>query len=630
MASSGNTSGHHAPPGSATARLTTAPETAGGEYEYEGFYLSDLNCPHYTGETHGDIAEQSDNYKTFRTLDRLSVGRNNHELKKVFDIVGSTGRFNFQGAKVTLPSGLNVEAWRRALVGYIDSVIVEYLEYGWPIGIDRDAPLQSYQANHASARAHPADIEHYIVTELGHRAMLGPFPGPPATTCHYSPLMTRPKKDSRFRRVILDLSWPRGFSINDGISKKNYIDGPMTISLPTHDDMERAVVSAGRGAYMYKTDLSRGYRQLRVDPLDWPYLSFTHNGQHFMDICPPFGLRSSAMAMQRVSQALVYLHGRRGFLSRAYIDDFGGAEGTEPKADQALTALQDIMHDLGMVQAQAKICTPSQVMVWLGILFNTKEMYMAIPEEKMGEIMLCLEEWRVRTRATRKELQSLLGLLNFVASVAPPVRLFTNRMLDDLRESTPTGASSLSYQFKQDVRFFLELLPIFNGKKIMAKHIIPYQEKVELDACLTGCGAVAGDQYYATQFPHDIAVKGHSIAHLELLNIVIAVKVWAERWSGWSVQIYCDNLNSVCVLQSGRSRDQFMRACAREIFLHSAAADIDIQVCHRPGLDMVWADALSREHTHPKYAQFVREDPHLRSAQRITIPPGYFEIKNDL
>ena len=171
--------------------------------------------------------------------------------------------------------------------------------------------------------------------------------------------------------------------------------------------------------------------------------------------------------------------------------------------------------------------------------------------------------------------------------MAPPVRLFTNRMLDDLRESTPAGASSLSYQFKQDVKFFLELLPIFNGKKIMAKRIISYQQQVELDACLTGYRAVAGNQFYAIQFPQGIVDKGHSIAHLELLNIVIAVKIWAERWSGWSTQIYCDNLNSVCVLQSGRSRDQFMRACAREIFLHSAAADIDIQVCHRPGLYMI-------------------------------------------
>ena len=463
----------------------------------------------YTGGEHCDQAARDNGeqcvgpgqHKSLADIDPEAVKGTNRELKQIFDKVVSLGRFNHNGARVPLPSELNTEQWRTMLRGYYDFGIVEYLEFGWPIGIDRDAQLKSESKNHASARNFPVDVEHYIATELSHRALLGPFAGPPATSCHYSPLMTRPKKGSIFRRVIIDLSWPRGFSVNDGISKTEYIDGPLTISLPTHDDMERAVVRAGRGAFLYKTDLLRGYRQLRIDPIDWPYLAFQHEDAHFMDICPPFGLRSSAMAMQRVSQAIVHLHGRRFFLSRTYINDFGGVESDENKATHALAALQSIMDALGVQQAANKICLPNQVMVWLGIRFDSLAMSMEIPREKIVEIMACLAEWSGKARATRKEIQSLLGLLNFVASVAPPTRLFTNRMLDDLRETHPVGATSLSHQFKLDVRFFQELLPIFNGRKIMAKQILPYQHQVELDACLTGCGAVAGDQFYAAKFP---------------------------------------------------------------------------------------------------------------------------------
>ena len=569
-------------------------------------------------------------HKTMDSLDIKQLNDNYGKLKRIFQAVTATGTFNHREARLRLPSGLNIAKWRELLAGYSDEGIVEFLEFGWPIGIDRHAILQSYDTNHASARAFPADVEHYVATELGHSALLGPFDGPPLPVCHFSPLMTKPKKDSIFRRVIIDLSWPKGQSVNDGISRTDYIDGPMTISLPTPDDMEMAVVRAGRGCFLYKTDLSRGYRQLRVDPLDWPYLTFRHGSHCFMDICPPFGLRSSAMAMQRASQAIVHLHGRRGYLSRAYIDDFGGAEGTEHRAAEALGTLQGIMNDLGIVQAEEKICHPSQVMVWLGIYFNTKEMYMAIPRDKLEEIMACLETWRGQSRATRKEMQSLLGLLNFVASVAPPTRLFTNRMLDSLRETTASGTTAVSWQFKQDVQFFVDLLPIFNGRRVMGKQLLPYQHQVELDACLSGCGAVAGDQFYAAQFPETVTSQGHSIAHLELLNITVAIKMWAGRWSGWTVQVYCDNMNSVCVLQSGRSADEFMRACAREIFLHTAANDVDIQICHRPGLSMIWADALSREHTHRKFANFVRDDPHLAAATRVTVPPDFFIISNKL
>ena len=605
---------------------------------------NELERPHTDGHAiskningkKGQLAQGSRNvhvndvYRTMLDIDMNVIGANNLVFKKIFDIVASTGLPNYRAARIPLPSELNINNWRTDLVGYTDYRIVEFLAYGWPIGIDREAILQSQLFSHPSARAHPNDVTHYIVTELGHGALLGPFEGPPAVNCHFSPLMTRPKRDSKFRRVIIDLSWPQGASVNDGISRTKYIDGPMTISLPTTDDMERAVVALGQGAFLYKTDLSRGYRQLRVDPLDWPLLSFVHEDKCFMDICPPFGLRSSAMAMQRVSQAIVHLHGRRGFVSRAYIDDFGGAEPEEERAAAALAALQHVMARLGVKQAEAKICLPARQMTWLGIHFDTVTMVMAIPAQKMGEVMACLREWQGKLRATRKEIQSLLGLLNFVASVAPPARLFTNRMLDTLREAPPYGATSLSLQFKQDVGFFAELLPLFNGRKIMGKRVVPYQHQVELDACLTGCGAVAGDQFYAAPFPERVLNMEHPIAHLELLNIVVAVKVWRARWTGWTVQIFCDNMNSVHVLQTGKSRDNFMRSCAREVFLYTAACDIDIQVCHRPGLQMVWADALSREHTHERYASQVRNDPHLSKATRLVVPRGSFDIRNEL
>ena len=77
---------------------------------------------------------------------------------------------------------------------------------------------------------------------------------------------------------------------NDGVDDDTYIDGSVRITLPTVDFMEARLLSLGRGAYMYKTDLARGYRQLRVDPGDWPILRFQHQGEIFLDVCPPLAL----------------------------------------------------------------------------------------------------------------------------------------------------------------------------------------------------------------------------------------------------------------------------------------------------------------------------------------------------
>ena len=86
---------------------------------------------------------------------------------------------------------------------------------------------------------------------------------------------------------------------------------------------------------------------------------------------------------------------------------------------------------------------------------------------------------------------------------------------------------------------------------------------LELDACLTGCGGYSGKQYYASEFPPEVVGAGHTIAHLETLNIVVATKLWAPSWRGQKVRVWCDNANACIALQTGRSRDAFLQDCVR-------------------------------------------------------------------
>ena len=151
-----------------------------------------------------------------------------------------------------------------------------------------------------------------------------------------------------------------------------------------------------------------------------------------------------------------------------------------------------------------------------------------------------------------------------------------------------------------------------------------------MDACLTGCGAFNGSQYYATQFPIEIMNQQHAIAHLELLNVIVAVKVWARDWRGRKVRVHCDNTNACLAAQTGRSRDTFVQACVRELFLYKARFDIDVTLVHTPGRLLVRADALSRLHMGRKYRDRVRSDPRLRRAQRVEVPRSCFTLENEL
>ena len=226
----------------------------------------------------------------------------NEELADIYRAVTAVSGHNFRAARVPVPSGLCIAAWERHLEGYHDRGLVDFLAYGWPVCCEGEAMLTPTFHNHPSADGFQEDVDFYIRTEMEHGALGGPYECPPFRFMQLSPLMTRPKKDSTHRRVIMDLSWPPGYSINDAILGKMYVDGPMTIRLPTVDYMEGRMLELGQGAYLYKTDLARGYRQLRVDPSDWPLLGFSNRSEFYFDLCPPFGLRTSALCMQRTAE----------------------------------------------------------------------------------------------------------------------------------------------------------------------------------------------------------------------------------------------------------------------------------------------------------------------------------------
>ena len=127
---------------------------------------------------------------------------------------------NYLGACIPVESQLNVQAWESLLEGYWDKQLLECIKFGFPLGFNRTCPLRHDVQNHKSAMEFPEHVAKYIEEEQHFGAIIGPFDTAPIANLHYSPFMTRHKPNSENRRVILDLSWPRGESVNAGTEKK--------------------------------------------------------------------------------------------------------------------------------------------------------------------------------------------------------------------------------------------------------------------------------------------------------------------------------------------------------------------------------------------------------------------------
>ena len=115
---------------------------------------------------------------------------------------------------------------------------------------------------------------------------------------------------------------------------------------------------------------------------------------------------------------------------------------------------------------------------------------------------------------------------------------------------------------------------------------------VHLDASLTCMGATFANMVYTLPIPSQF--QHLHIAQLEMLNVVVALKVWASAWSDRTIDIKCDNLAVVEVLTSGKTKDTFLATCARNIWLICAIFNINIRVHHIPGKSNSITDLLSR------------------------------------
>ena len=228
------------------------------------------------------------------------------------------------GQRIPVQSQLKISSWKHYLSNYWDQQLVDLLHYGFPLDVDRSRQLKSTENNHKSAVDYYDHVSHYIAEELKHGAIYGPFHGQ-SFPCHISPFLTRHKPNSDNRRVIVDLSWPVGQSVNDGV------------------------------ALLFKFDISRAFRHLRIDPGDLDLLGLKHDS-YYIDGTLAFRFRHGSVFLQRCTDALRYIMDHKfGYPNLLnYCDDLI-YPALPHEINGAYTSLLSLLHDLGLEDISPKL-----------------------------------------------------------------------------------------------------------------------------------------------------------------------------------------------------------------------------------------------------------------------------------
>ena len=192
--------------------------------------------------------------------------------------------------------------------------------------------------NLLSTLQHPDEVDTYLHRELGDGNISEVSEPAGVLGLQVSPIGVIPKHHSASKwRLIVDLSSPKGNSVNDGISKE-----VCSLSYISVDDVAAEVLSFGKGALMAKMDIKSAYRLIPVHPSGRPLLGMCWRDRLFLDNTLPFSLRSAPKIFNAVADALEWVLKRRGVACiYHYLDDFIAV--AEPGSDTCEKSLKIIL-----------------------------------------------------------------------------------------------------------------------------------------------------------------------------------------------------------------------------------------------------------------------------------------------
>ena len=491
---------------------------------------------------------------------------------------------------------------------------------GFRVGYAYGHPLSSAKRNMSSALQHPEVVERYLQEEVKAGRILGPFNPGEIPGLHISRFGVIPKgRDTGRWRLITDLSFPEGTSVNDGISP-----ALCTLQYTSVDNIARAAHRLGPGALLAKADIKAAYRLVPVHPDDRKLLGVAWNGAHYVDAMLPFGLRSAPKVFTAVADALEWCIRQQGVTGiDHYLDDFViVAPPTGASCHIFLQTMQDECASLGVTLAPEKTEGPTTCLVFLGIEVDTVAGRLRLPREKLIRLQQDVDRWLGRKTCQRRELESLVGTLQHAAKVISPGRSFVRRMIELLKgPRRPYHYVRLNRQFQADLHWWKVFAEGWNGVALFPPTVEPSIEFASDASGHWGCGAWCQDRWWQLQWPQSCEL---GIAFKELFVVVLSAAAWGKGWRGCQVLGHCDNEAVTHVVRSRSSKNPQLMHLLRCLFFIEAECAFALSLVHIAGVDNDLADDLSRD----KLSSFLAKVPQAQPLP-TPLPPPLLELLFD-
>ncbi len=494
--------------------------------------------------------------------------------------------------------------------------LLKGIRHGFDIVNSETVPLPVDMPNHKSALSpeNRPKVEKQILDEIANGNYV---------VVHHKPrvisaLGAIPKAHSDEIRLIHDCSRPEGQAVNDYAHLEYKVK---------YQSLQDAVSHVTKDCYCAKVDLKSAYRSVAISEASWTYsgLKWTFTGDEeptfMVDKKMMFGSRLAPGIFHRLSQSVRRMLQRRGIdACVVFLDDFIVIAKTRKDCLEAMNCLLTLLRSLGFSINWNKVVGPSQRITFLGINIDTIRMMLELPRDKVQELHDLLDSFTTKARASRRQLESLAGKLNWSAQVVRGGRVYLRRILDQIHKlRAPHHKAKLTPAFQADIHWWKQCLVCFHGRAICwypsTTHLVAIDASSE--ACGFFCDGDWGCVNFKCDYPDSQALH---INQKEMLSALFAARKWGHLWRKSIVLFGTDNITTRAALQKQTSRNSVIMAAIRELFVLSVKYDFEIDCFYRPGVHNVIPDAISRLHEPGQLHRLIFALPQWGYSPAIIFP----------
>ena len=395
----------------------------------------------------------------------------------------------------------------------------------------------------------------------------------------FSRLFVVPKKGGSLRLVI-DLSRLNKFLV-----------------VPTFRMESVWTIAAGwvEALWGITVDLEDAYFNVPISVDFQQYLAFVVDGIVYVFLRLPFGLALAPWAFHRVMRPIKGFCHRQGLQLHSYLDDFFLLHRSLQDLHKDTTYLLEVFASLGVsVNFRKSNLTPSRKVEYLGVLFHLDSGTLSLPTGKVTHIHSLCRSLLVKSHLSRRQLEHLVGTLNFASQFVPLGLLHLRPLVSWMNFHTSPATRDLPVPLDS---LFKSHLRVWVGMDLMHTSVpmsLPAPSvNLMTDSSLYGWSGIVLPHSTSGAWPP--AYSGMSINWLELMAIRNSLVEFVHLLQGRSVLLMSDNTTSVaCIQHQGTYRSSDLMDLTRDILEFCHLHSITLIPRHLAGDLNTMADLHSR------------------------------------